>query len=356
MKILTLSKSFIPYRYKSLVANEYELMIHGLEFLNNSKDTIKTTEIIITLKTNDRNILSTSYNATAINKLTQKSYKTFNKSKNQQELSFILFSQKLNEQINLSQNHTLLAKRSIILQNIFLQTRNSAPDAVEIKIKFTQKKLAKSKTATFPILSYKQKNTYQLPMAGNIWAILGPASGTSYHRQTSTQEFAYDLIHLDKKNNIKKNNGNKNSDFFSFQKEILAPCDGTIVEVCDGLDDNPPQEIPPLKKLKKISRLHQIAGNFLVIKHSTSEFSFIAHCSKNSILVSCGDFVKRGQVIGRVGNSGNSTGPHLHFHLMDGPNFFTSRSLPIVFENARCLLDDELINSYFDARDILIKA
>ena len=74
-------------------------------------------------------------------------------------------------------------------------------------------------------------------------------------------------------------------------------------------------------------------GNFVVIRHAGGEHSYYAHLKQGSVRVKAGDTVKRGQPIGQVGHTGNSTEPHLHFQLTDGPDAMYSRGLPAVFKN-----------------------
>lgn len=90
----------------------------------------------------------------------------------------------------------------------------------------------------------------------------------------------------------------------------MAPAAGTVIEVVDGVTDNLPL---------KTANSHVNAGNHIVIKHSDTAFSFIAHFKQHSIQVKAGEKVNKGQVLGQCGNSGYSTMPHLHYHLQDSP-------------------------------------
>lgn len=74
-------------------------------------------------------------------------------------------------------------------------------------------------------------------------------------------------------------------------------------------------------------------GNFVTIQHAEDEYSFLAHLVPESICAKRGDRVERGQKIGRCGNSGHSTEPHLHFHVQDRADFFEAAGLPIVFDD-----------------------
>lgn len=78
----------------------------------------------------------------------------------------------------------------------------------------------------------------------------------------------------------------------------------------------------------------------MVIDHENGEFSQYCHLKEDSITVKVGDRVGQGRVIGRVGNTGNSWVPHLHFQLMDAPVAARANGLPILFQD----VDLEQIN------------
>jgi murein DD-endopeptidase MepM/ murein hydrolase activator NlpD len=72
-------------------------------------------------------------------------------------------------------------------------------------------------------------------------------------------------------------------------------------------------------------------GNYVVVDISNGRFAFYAHMQPGSLKVKKGDTVKQGQILGLLGNSGNTDTPHLHFHVMDGPSPLLSNGLPYVF-------------------------
>ena len=74
-------------------------------------------------------------------------------------------------------------------------------------------------------------------------------------------------------------------------------------------------------------------GNAVALSHGNGEVSYYACLQQASMAVNEGELVKRGTLIGRVGNSGLTPGPHLHFHLMEGPNPFIDQGLPMKFSH-----------------------
>ncbi len=80
--------------------------------------------------------------------------------------------------------------------------------------------------------------------------------------------------------------------------------------------------------------LYAVAGNYVSIQHANGEYSHSLHLAEGSVRLQVGSKVEQGDVIGRLGHSGNSTGAHLHFQVTDGPDLMYSRGLPTIFKNA----------------------
>lgn len=80
------------------------------------------------------------------------------------------------------------------------------------------------------------------------------------------------------------------------------------------------------------SGLKPVVGNHVIIDCGGNVFAFFAHMQRGSVCVTEGQEVKKGQAIGRLGHSGNSTAPHLHFHLMDRADLMTAKGIPCAFE------------------------
>src|SRR4029079_7984120 len=93
----------------------------------------------------------------------------------------------------------------------------------------------------------------------------------------------------------------------------------------DGLKEQVPGKLPA------DATIHMAAGHHVVVDIGAGGFAFYAHMQPGSVRVKVGDKVKPGQVLGLLGNSGNTNTPHLHFHVMDGPSPLLSNGLPYVF-------------------------
>jgi murein DD-endopeptidase MepM/ murein hydrolase activator NlpD len=108
---------------------------------------------------------------------------------------------------------------------------------------------------------------------------------------------------------------------------VFAVADGTVVKVQDGKADAPPGEIVPGQIPS------DFAGNHLVVQIAPNVFAAYGHLQPGSVQVKVGDTVKVGAPLARIGNTGPSLGPHLHFGLLNQPDLSTGRSLPFVIDS-----------------------
>lgn len=222
----------------------------------------------------------------------------------------------------------------------------SAPiDELIFTVVFIRGNEEKRTRISIPITQYKRKNRYIFPLEG-VWVVAGNWDDPYNHRTHHSQEFAFDLIQLDDDLQFVQTREKPNEEYPCYGQNILAIADGEVVESLDGSPENP-RSVVLLPKEQRIRLLQEQGflslanGNFIVLKHRGGEFSFYGHMSAG-LHVKKGDKVKQGQILGKVGNSGHSTGPHLHFHLMDGPNILTARGLPCYFTNVRDLFGESV--------------
>jgi murein DD-endopeptidase MepM/ murein hydrolase activator NlpD len=116
------------------------------------------------------------------------------------------------------------------------------------------------------------------------------------------------------------------TNWVSYDEPVLAVADGVVVAAGDGLDDQPPGTLPDPSTIT----LDTVNGNYVVIDVGRGLHVFYAHLRKGTVAVERGDAVRAGEVLGRLGNSGNTSAPHLHIHLMNGPSPLGSDGLPFV--------------------------
>lgn len=192
-----------------------------------------------------------------------------------------------------------------------------------------------------PLIAYPKtdqqytKNKYIMPIRGDWFVFWGGTNEfVNYHYVYENQRYAYDLVKVQDGQSY-QNSPIRNEDFYAFDEDIIAPADGKVVKVVDGIKDNVPGEMDE----------RNAAGNYVVIEHANNEFSMIAHFKKNSILVKSGDTVTEGQLIGKCGNSGNSSEAHIHFQVMDSPDIVYGKSIRILFKDGNEPIQGDTISN-----------
>ncbi len=167
-----------------------------------------------------------------------------------------------------------------------------------------------------------------LPFKGD-WLVVwgGDTRELNQHHDVPNQQFAFDFLGADKTGKTRKGENQTNEDCFAFGREIIAPADGVVTDVINGVRDNAPASMNPYSAL----------GNAVLIQHRENEVSVLAHLKLDSIKVKVGDKVAKGQPIGLCGNSGNSSEPHLHYHLQNTPIVQDGTGIKCRFEKVAIL-------------------
>ncbi|QJP14972.1 M23 family metallopeptidase [Starkeya sp. ORNL1] len=173
------------------------------------------------------------------------------------------------------------------------------------------------------------------PLKGAGWmALNGCCDAVTSHRGAVMaingrlrvpERFAIDWIKLDDAGRVFTGDASKLDSYAYYGTPIHAAADGVVVNLYDEADEQVPgmdaRGITP----------ESIGGNMLVVDIGGGAYAFYAHLQRGSLKVKLGDRVKVGQVIGLLGNTGNTDAPHLHFHVMDGPSPLDANGLPFVF-------------------------
>ncbi|MBG9812759.1 hypothetical protein ABD68_13465 [Bacillus endophyticus] len=180
-----------------------------------------------------------------------------------------------------------------------------------------------------PFITYPEsdnrftQNTYSMPIKEEWFVFWGGTNELiNYHYAYESQRYAYDLVKIQDGSSY-QNTQIQNEHFYAFDEGIVAPADGKVIKIMNGIKDNIPGEMDAENSV----------GNYVIIEHTSKEYSLLAHLKKNSIQVKIGELVKEGQYIGKCGNSGNSSEPHLHFQVMDSLDLESGKSLRIRFKD-----------------------
>ncbi|MBN1756539.1 M23 family metallopeptidase [bacterium] len=241
----------------------------------------------------------------------------------------------LTSEINLESGQSI----GIINKHFSLQTGEKV-DALEISVlgkTLDDKFLYSSQVFKYNVYKNRQKLLFPL---GGTWLSCNNFDYIYAHRRCWSQEFALDFVQLSIDGKLfKGQEPGLNENWACYGQDVYAPADGVVVDIVDGIPDNPggfASRLPgnQLEEIYKQRGFKAVmAGNYIVLDHGQAEFSFLAHLQPFSLTVELNDKVKAGQLLGRIGNSGNSDAAHLHFQLMNGPDFLTAKGLPMVFNN-----------------------
>jgi hypothetical protein len=176
------------------------------------------------------------------------------------------------------------------------------------------------------------------PLKGDLWlAANGPDNGVGHRRAVLAltgegripERFAIDWVRFFADGPTFHGDASNNASYRAFGAEALAVADGVVVHIVDGVPENIPD---PVKRSVRISP-ETIGGNLVTLGLGGHRYATYAHLQPGSLRVKNGDRVRRGQVLALVGNSGNSTEPHLHFQITDGPAAFDAEGLPYRFRS-----------------------
>lgn len=174
------------------------------------------------------------------------------------------------------------------------------------------------------------------PLRGQRWVVgNGCCSPINAHRgstlsingtATVAQRYAIDFVQLTDDNQAVTGDPKKNESFPAFGRTVYAAAAGTVVIRRDGEQEQTPGSLPAGATIQSAD------GNYLVIDIGEGRYAFYAHLQPGSLKPKVGDRVEVGDELGRLGNTGNTDAPHLHFHIMDGPSPLRSNGLPFVLD------------------------
>ena len=210
-------------------------------------------------------------------------------------------------------------ERALFAVNISVD-KNSKINGLFVK-PFTEDNLPKmERNSTKLILPFKGEWTV-------VWG--GDTKELNYHVESVAQKDAFDIVIKNDKGISYKTDGQTNEDYYAFGKELIAPCDGEVMLVVDGVKDNKPGELNPI----------YVPGNTVIIKTAKNEYLFFAHFKQHSIVVKQGQKITQRQLLGLCGNSGNSSEPHLHFHIQNVENMNVATGV-------KCYFDKIIVNGH----------
>lgn len=198
---------------------------------------------------------------------------------------------------------------------------------------------------TIPIVTDLPEARYEFPLKGRFYIQAAPGLHT-HHRWAVPQEFALDVVAIGEGGLSFRREGRSFTDYVAYGLPVYAAADGEVVKVVSDL----PEDIAQFRRADEsqdayFQRIQEwqgallasgaegLAGNVVVIRHPWGEYSVYAHLMPGSPMVKVGQRVTAGEMIARLGSSGSSTEPHLHFHVCDAPNAIQCVGKPVTFRN-----------------------
>lgn len=185
------------------------------------------------------------------------------------------------------------------------------------------------------------------PVAGRDWIAAGGPSNTSHHRvgllvmdgdARISRRYAIDWRRVREGATFSGDPIEARS-HHAYGLPVYAVDDGIVVAAKDGLPDNIPRTPKGFETALPVS-METIAGNTITLDLGEGHFALYAHLAPGSVLVKEGDRVARGQALGRIGNSGDSREPHLHFEVTDSPDLLAGEGLPYLIDRYEIRLRD----------------
>jgi murein DD-endopeptidase MepM/ murein hydrolase activator NlpD len=174
--------------------------------------------------------------------------------------------------------------------------------------------------------------TLSPPFKDGIWLAGNGPANDSAHRRTliaidgrvfSPERFAIDWDKIGPNGDTHHDGTTRNENWWGYGEPVLAVADGEITALQDGIPDNAPRSLPPVT-------LDNIAGNYVVLRISPTRYVTYAHLQNGSVRVRLGERVRRGATLGLLGNSGQTTGAHLHLQVTDRNSVLESDGVPFV--------------------------
>jgi len=226
--------------------------------------------------------------------------------------------------------------RNVVFMWIELPLNRTVPASLKHRMIFSSKPEAANNPTDATLedfqvpVSQDPVPTLSPPFKGGTWLAGDGPVNTSNHRRSifaidghiySPERFAVDWVQVGPNGDSRHEGTTKNENWWGWGEPVLAVADGEIKEVVDGFPDNTPHVLPPVT-------LDNIAGNHIILQIAQNRFVTYAHLQRGSIKVRSGSFVHRGDVLALLGNSGNTTGAHLHLQVTDRDSVLQSQGVP----------------------------
>jgi murein DD-endopeptidase MepM/ murein hydrolase activator NlpD len=242
------------------------------------------------------------------------------------------------------------AMRSVMYLRITVEREADVPAALHHRLFFKSESAAGNSEEVLESASVTLNRKTSLllspPLRGEGWfGANGPSNDDVSHRRAIVvlggkaripQRFAIDWLRIDGEGKLYRSDRATNANWLSnnanwqaYGAEVLAVANAVVAEVKDGIPDNEGNS-----GTRAVPMTHEtVAGNYVILDLGKGNFALYGHLQPKSIRVRVGQKVRRGQVLGLLGNSGNSGSPHLHFGVTNGNSPLGAEGVPYVFDS-----------------------
>jgi murein DD-endopeptidase len=248
--------------------------------------------------------------------------------------------------------------RAVVYMWLTFEKPEAVPRRLRHKLSFTYTDTdGKTETLGLDISSLEVSQTAPTvippPVKGGMWIAGNGPSNRSVHRRALrvaggqariSQRFAIDWAKLCDDGNAWHGDSKVKANWCGYGTEVLAVSDAVVSSAKDGIPEN-----VPLSPTRAVPITRETAGgNYVILALGDGQFALDAHLQPGSLQVKPGDRVRRGQVLGLLGNSGNTDAPHLHFHLSDENSWFGAEGLPFVFDSFEVLGTADVVKAILE--------
>ncbi|KTD65839.1 M23 family metallopeptidase [Legionella shakespearei] len=252
-----------------------------------------------------------------------------------------------------SLNTTELDKEGQLIAFPYLAFANKKeiPSQLIHRLQFIDKAAAGKKSRFKAVIKRSKEAADEIvsPVQGGGWLACNGPGILSSHRFAYlnvhgtyflAQRFAIDWNRIDEKGNVfyPGSDNKMNESYLDYGADIYSATAGTVSKVRNEFLDNIPGEIP-----EAVQNVDNACGNEVTVAMDNGHYAHYCHLKPDSIKVTTGERVKPGQLLAALGNSGNSMGPHLHFHISDNPSVLGSEGLPFTISNFGLQLTPEVV-------------
>ena len=238
-------------------------------------------------------------------------------------------------------SRTIAGGRSLIVYFMLDLGAEKAPRAIEHTVHVIADDGGAHDIALQPLQVLDEKPIVVAPPLRGVWMAGDSVNNgpDAAHRKTIlitdgrawlAQRYAIDWVQIQKVDGAYttwKGAEDKNESYFCYDQPIYSVGAGKVVGMADGL----PENVPHSGKYAVELSFDNAAGNHVVVEIAPRRYVLYAHMKPGKVRVKTGDTVDIGQILGHVGNTGSSTEPHLHMHIVDQPSFLAGNGLPYAF-------------------------